>query len=151
MMMACLQGSEYSAKWSFMQAWIRPPPGWILWRVRCTSALQALTIATLLSRACLQGSENSAKCSLTHALMRPWPGCNPVQCCWISAAQAWRTGAGCAMPLAGARRNMDAKATLVILFMSIPRPSLSGYPGLAQTKEISPLGQGADLGFVVPD
>src|SRR6267154_2303196 len=104
MMMACLQGSEYSAKWSFMQAWIRPPPG-----------------------------------------------CNPAQCCWISAPQAWRTAACCAMPLAGARRSMEAKANLVVLCTSILRPSLFGYPGLAQAEEVSRLGQGADFGFVIPD
>jgi hypothetical protein len=73
-MIACLQGSEYSAKWSFMQAWMRPPPGCLSGHVRWTSALQALTTATLLSMACLQGSEKAAKFSLTQARSRPSPG-----------------------------------------------------------------------------
>jgi hypothetical protein len=71
---ASLQGSLTSERWDFMQASIRPPPGFTSAQTFLTSALHAFEIAAAFTRTAWQGAETSLKCDLIHALTRPSPG-----------------------------------------------------------------------------
>ena len=82
---ASLQVLAESAKCSFMQAAIWPPPRFTPAQLCLTSAAQALARAALSSRA-WQGSERSAKCSCTQAFIRPSPGCDRALRLNISSA-----------------------------------------------------------------